>query len=1411
MKCITIFSMIVLLSVSAFAASELTFNSSGKPTSLVLGGVSFLDSSNGGIVVTDRGSKRTPQSVVTNGNTVVVTANGGSPVFTLHIDSYDNHVAIHLMDAQGIGTGVDYSLSITIDSDDNAAYTLNDLMKASVGNQTELTWPYIWSRPREDGSRGSVVLYNNTLSGSELDAVLAEIWSTQGTAGHMVRPAVASWTEADVLDWVDRWVEKFKVIAVMSIDAKSTEDLYEMTDYAIAMGATRIYMATASWSSAYYTTVRRDIFPNGNSDLAAYSDHLASNGIHLQLKNMTPQVSKSNRQYINSTLVDDRLMAWSSGTLEQDISRSSTTIKFRGSIDLSYDDESDVSNYFRLENELITFGSISSRNDAVWVLTGCTRGVEGTTAQAHSVGADMEGLVTVWSNFNYQEDFGLPNSLGEEICGEYGEFLNEVKASHIHFDGTGYNSPPWYMRDYTDYVYSKMSQPTTGSTVGRGGLKAHFEMMFSEAEPISGMLTYWILPIRPRLHQTGRKHIETATSKYDIHFDISNGITRNSRRLFFSGGFSGGKLNSSLLEDYGLTDYCLELFRYWREVAPVFTDADQAYVSGFMTKRGSNYSGQDVIVLSKDDRGEYIFTPHRVMGRTSGEDEVIYMDQEWGAVARWQEITTGTRMELENPYETQELQAMIWVQENSAALKDPLITVNGAGTLSVHGTIEPMEYMHFEGGNTVQVYDKDWTLLRSLPATATNFTANKGTLTVTTATGGAGRGGETTDLKVQYVTLGPVYVLEANDFLNEYKNVALYGTATQSSLDNGGDPARAIDGDSHGVWSDGSVTHTDPTLPPHWWQVDLGAPYHIDEIQIYGRTDSCCQADLSDYDVKILNCNGDVVWTNYQFSYPDPFVFLDTEGTFGRYVMIELRGSTDPLSLAEVRVLSDSPARYCGDLTWDGKVDLKDVAELSGGWLFQPGYTMADLLHIGEEWLSGVNPFLLSFDGVNDYVDIAGYPGITGSAARTCAAWIKTTAGGDILGWGNNLGTGTQWCFRVLSSGHLAVQVGGDVQTASAIVNDGRWHHVAVVLPDTPAPVVNDLELYIDGVRITDVTSSSSTEFLNTGGDHWVTIGVSDYLGAGSHYFEGQLDDIRIYNRALSGVEIGSIAHFQDGLVAYWAFHEGSGNIAQDFVSGYDGIIYGADWLTMSEYHLTVNNGSGSGDYMPGTVALISADVAPNGYEFDRWIGDVIDVADVGDPTTTVTMRAEYVDLTATYQEEVLEMDMVWQPAVAISSVSDVSTEGTLVEARNLRLSGCPAVANPIVNGVPFVSDQYDTMPDGTSGSSTDFYPAGTLGNPYDAILSSAGYDTNPIVLGHDLLEIGTLYRIQVWYVDQRSGKEGRRMAFNDGKGNVSNAINGHFVTGTFRADGTTLTLSIVGTGSSAHLNAYQIRKLRSE
>jgi len=767
--------------VLVFSASELTFNASAQPSKLVLGGESLLgyDSSTGFNLRYSKGDDVTNtrlSKISTSGNEIKVSHPDGKPEFTFQIDTYDNHLAIHLLDAQGIGTGRDYSLSLELDAEGVAVYTLNDLMTANTGNQrgrrtrgnnTVLSWPYLWGRPRPNGTRGSVVLYNNRLSGSARDEVLAEIWSAQGTAGHMVRPAgQATWAPADVLSWVDRWVAKFSKIATVSIDAANKEELYEMTDkYLIPSGANRLYMFSTVWRGEYHldqqtmVDVNTKIFPNGKSDLIAYSEYLAKHGAHLQLKSLGPQIGKNDERYISSSSVDRRLMSWCTGTLAEDVDPSATTIRFRPGPEPMVRMETEGP--MRLGNEIISAGRIT-RTDDVWVLENCERGYGASTAKSHRAGTEMQGIVLSNGVIDFEDDFGMPNSIAEEICGEYGDFLNELNVGHLHFDGSGrMGIYPWYVRDFTDYVYSRQDQPVTGSTVG-GGIKANFEKQFSAAKAISGATGYRDIRIGPRLYQRGRKHTEFATSMLDLNFDVSDGINLGSRRPTFCGGQSGGSLSLNTLNSYGLTGYAFQLFKYWIELAPVFDDADADYVAGFLRKTGNHYGGEDVLVLSKNGEGDYIFTPHRVMGRTSGEDAPFTIDQEWGAVPRFQNITAGTTMELLNPYDAQEPQVVIYVVETSSALKNPIIKVNGRGELSVKGEIQPNEYMKFESGNTVNVYDYNWNLLRSLPAMTKSFTVNKGNNTVTTT---AGSGSDTPDLRVQFITLGPTYVLESNKHL----------------------------------------------------------------------------------------------------------------------------------------------------------------------------------------------------------------------------------------------------------------------------------------------------------------------------------------------------------------------------------------------------------------------------------------------------------------------------------------------------------------------------------------------------------------------------------------------------------------------------------------------------------------------
>ncbi|MEW6305669.1 MAG: DUF1553 domain-containing protein [Verrucomicrobiota bacterium] len=84
------------------------------------------------------------------------------------------------------------------------------------------------------------------------------------------------------------------------------------------------------------------------------------------------------------------------------------------------------------------------------------------------------------------------------------------------------------------------------------------------------------------------------------------------------------------------------------------------------------------------------------------------------------------------------------------------------------------------------------------------------------------------------------------------KNLALQGTATQSSTAFDGPAKLAVDGNSNGDFDAKSVTHTKTEKDP-WWEVDLGSEMEFDRIGIWNRTDGGVGTRLANYRVVVLD------------------------------------------------------------------------------------------------------------------------------------------------------------------------------------------------------------------------------------------------------------------------------------------------------------------------------------------------------------------------------------------------------------------------------------------------------------------------------------------------------------------------------------------------------------------------------
>ncbi|MBN2584104.1 MAG: caspase family protein [Planctomycetes bacterium] len=133
-------------------------------------------------------------------------------------------------------------------------------------------------------------------------------------------------------------------------------------------------------------------------------------------------------------------------------------------------------------------------------------------------------------------------------------------------------------------------------------------------------------------------------------------------------------------------------------------------------------------------------------------------------------------------------------------------------------------------------------------------------------------------------------------------------------------------------------------------------------------------------------------------------------------------------------------------------------------------------------------------------------------------------------------------------------------------------------------------------------------------GRNYVNLTVNDGWGDG-RYREGDVVTIGATNPANFGMWVGNVTYVDDVYAP----------VTTIIVNG----NYTVTAAPPPSYDLTVTNGFGSGNYVDGTVVQIDFDTiqfAP--WQFNRWIGDVANVADVLSPTTTVLMEGNY-DITA--------------------------------------------------------------------------------------------------------------------------------------------------------------------------------------
>ncbi len=176
-------------------------------------------------------------------------------------------------------------------------------------------------------------------------------------------------------------------------------------------------------------------------------------------------------------------------------------------------------------------------------------------------------------------------------------------------------------------------------------------------------------------------------------------------------------------------------------------------------------------------------------------------------------------------------------------------------------------------------------------------------------------------------------------------------------------------------------------------------------------------------------------------------------------------------------------------------------------------------------WTSGRFGSGLTFDGNGDYVDVTEQSDIPdGSEDYAITAWFR--ADGDcscgILGWGNYGTANETTALRLHNSGN-ADEIslrhywwGNDIDATTTVPYGGVWHLVVAQFNGTHR------QIWLDGEKVAEDTPGSG----HNAQVQDVTIGTTNT----NEYFDGSIDDPRIYASALSPGQIDGIYNNGIGL-----------------------------------------------------------------------------------------------------------------------------------------------------------------------------------------------------------------------------------------------------------------------------------------
>ena len=178
----------------------------------------------------------------------------------------------------------------------------------------------------------------------------------------------------------------------------------------------------------------------------------------------------------------------------------------------------------------------------------------------------------------------------------------------------------------------------------------------------------------------------------------------------------------------------------------------------------------------------------------------------------------------------------------------------------------------------------------------------------------------------------------------------------------------------------------------------------------------------------------------------------------------------------------------------------------------------------GPIWTAGKYGSALSFDGSNDFVQVADDNSLDLTTAGSIEVWAKKNTQKSYQTYVAKGHTQAYQLMDYSNTGRIALRWGSNNNNliTDEVVPTGTWQHIVGTYDGSY------LKIYING-NLSKSVSYTTNAVANTTP---LRIGARD----DGSYFNGLIDEVIIFNRALSGAEV--LSHYQDGLPPYKSYSD---------------------------------------------------------------------------------------------------------------------------------------------------------------------------------------------------------------------------------------------------------------------------------